>query len=304
MASLETAANHADNSEHLVTSSRNLAGTMTNVTHLECSACNTRYDAGRLYNVCTKCGKPLFVRYDLSNAARTLTQESLPARRPDMWRYREVMPVESDENVVSLGEGWTPLFDAPALGRAAGVENLLIKDESLNPTQSFKARGMSAAVSMALELGVKKLAAPSAGNAGGALAAYAARAGLEAYIFMPRDTPRANIVECQQTGAHVTLIDGVLDRRTNAARFRRASLRKTSWMLGCAADGARGSLTWDIREHLLAKLQLEPSRAGPVKLRFARRSAGLAPLRGADISKDQRHCLIRYAIVPWRCQAD
>jgi threonine synthase len=223
MASLETAANHADNSEHLVTSSRNLAGTMTNVTHLECSACNTRYDAGRLYNVCTKCGKPLFVRYDLSNAARTLTQESLPARRPDMWRYREVMPVESDENVVSLGEGWTPLFDAPALGRAAGVENLLIKDESLNPTQSFKARGMSAAVSMALELGVKKLAAPSAGNAGGALAAYAARAGLEAYIFMPRDTPRANIVECQQTGAHVTLIDGLItDCGAEVARRKEA----------------------------------------------------------------------------------
>jgi threonine synthase len=127
-----------------------------------------------------------------------------------MWRYREVLPVENDANIVTLGEGWTPLLRARGLGSALGLTNLLIKDESLNPTQSFKARGMSAAVSMALELGVRKLAAPSAGNAGGALAAYAAAAGLDAYIFMPRDTPRANIVECEQTGAHVTLVDGLI----------------------------------------------------------------------------------------------
>ena len=127
-----------------------------------------------------------------------------------MWRYREVMPVENDADIVSLGEGWTPLLHARRLGAAVGMTELLIKDESLNPTQSFKARGMSAAVSMALELGARKLAAPSAGNAGGALAAYAAAAGLEAYIFMPRDTPHANVVECEQTGAHVTLIDGLI----------------------------------------------------------------------------------------------
>jgi threonine synthase len=127
-----------------------------------------------------------------------------------MWRYREVMPVENDANIVSLGEGWTPLLSAPRLGAALGMTRLSIKDESLNPTQSFKARGMSVAVSMALELGVKKLAAPSAGNAGGALAAYAARAGIEAHIFMPRDTPVANVIECRMTGAHVTLIDGLI----------------------------------------------------------------------------------------------
>jgi len=127
-----------------------------------------------------------------------------------MWRYREVMPVESDANIVSLGEGWTPLLHAVRLGESLGMTRLLIKDESLNPTQSFKARGMSAAVSMALELGVTKLAAPSAGNAGGALAAYAARAGIEAHIFMPRDTPLANVVECRTTGAHVTLVDGLI----------------------------------------------------------------------------------------------
>jgi len=152
----------------------------------------------------------LLVRYDLERAKMFLKKESLAARRPDMWRYREMLPVERDENIVSLGEGWTPLLRAIRLGRRAGVPDLFIKDESQNPTQSFKARGMAAAVSMAKELGVKKLAVPSAGNAAGALAAYAARAGLKSYIFMPRDTPRANVVECQQTGAHVTLMDGLI----------------------------------------------------------------------------------------------
>jgi threonine synthase len=183
---------------------------MTNVTHLECSACGASHAARELHNVCTICGKPLLVRYDLARASRSLTRDSLSSRRADMWRYREVMPVENDANIVSLGEGWTPLLHARRLGEALGMSGLYIKDESLNPTQSFKARGMSAAVSMALELGARKLAAPSAGNAAGALAAYAASAGLEAYLFMPRDTPRANIVECEQTGAHVTLIDGLI----------------------------------------------------------------------------------------------
>jgi threonine synthase len=120
------------------------------------------------------------------------------------------LPVEREGNVVSLGEGWTPLLRAARLGEQLGLRELFIKDESLNPTQSFKARGMTAAVSMAKELGARKLAVPSAGNAAGALAAYAARAGLEAHIFMPRDTPRANVIECEQTGAHVTLMDGLI----------------------------------------------------------------------------------------------
>jgi threonine synthase len=152
----------------------------------------------------------LLVRYDLSRSKTTLTKESLAARRADLWRYREVLPVDRDENIVSLGEGWTPLLRAARLGKSVGIHELYIKDESQNPTQSFKARGMATAVSMAKELGVKKLAAPSAGNAAGALAAYAARAGLEAFIFMPRDTPRANVVECEQTGAQVTLMDGLI----------------------------------------------------------------------------------------------
>jgi threonine synthase len=139
-----------------------------------------------------------------------LNKESLAARRPDLWRYREVLPVENDNNIVSLGEGWTPLLRATRLARRVGIQDVFIKDESQNPTQSFKARGMATAVSMAKELGAKKLAVPSAGNAAGALAAYAARAGLKSYIFMPRDTPRANVVECEQTGAHVTLMDGLI----------------------------------------------------------------------------------------------
>ena len=181
-----------------------------NVTHLECAACHLRHEARRLHNLCRECGKPLLVRYDLETAARSLTKESLAGRRADLWRYREVLPVEDDSNIISLGEGWTPLLPAPNLGKLVGIDKLYIKDESQNPTQSFKARGMSAAVSMAKELGAQKLAVPSAGNAAGALAAYAARAGIECFIFMPRDTPRANVIECEQTGAHVTLMDGLI----------------------------------------------------------------------------------------------
>ena len=181
-----------------------------NVTHLECGLCGLRHEARRLLNLCTECGKPLLVRYDLEQASRTLTKESLPSRRADLWRYREVLPVDSEENIISLGEGWTPLLPAKRLGERLGLPELYIKDESQNPTQSFKARGMAAAVSMAQELGAKKLAVPSAGNAAGALAAYAARAGMDAFIFMPKDTPRANVIECEQTGAHVTLMDGLI----------------------------------------------------------------------------------------------
>ena len=194
-----------------------------NVTHLECALCHLKHEARRLLNLCRECGKPLLVRYDLWQAARTLTRESLAGRRADLWRYREVLPVENDDNIVSLGEGWTPLLRAENLGKQIGIDQLYIKDESQNPTQSFKARGMSAAVSMAKELGATKLAVPSAGNAAGALAAYAARAGLECFIFMPNDTPRANVIECEQTGAHVTLMAGLItDCGAEVARRKEA----------------------------------------------------------------------------------
>lgn len=180
------------------------------VKNLECSFCHREYEARRLHNVCTECGKPLLVRYDLKRIAKFLTRQALYARRSDLWRYREMLPVRREDNIVSLGEGWTPLIHAKTLGASLGVSQLFVKDESLNPTQSFKARGMSVAVSMAKELGAKKLAAPSAGNAAAALAAYCAHAGLGAYLFMPSDTPRANVIECEVTGAHVTLIDGLI----------------------------------------------------------------------------------------------
>jgi threonine synthase len=180
------------------------------VKNLECSFCHREYEARRLHNVCTECGKPLLVRYDLKRIAKFLTRQALYARRSDLWRYREMLPVRREDNIVSLGEGWTPLIHAKTLGASLGVGHLFVKDESLNPTQSFKARGMSVAVSMAKELGAKKLAAPSAGNAAAALAAYCAHAGLSAYLFMPSDTPRANVIECEVTGAHVTLIDGLI----------------------------------------------------------------------------------------------
>ena len=178
--------------------------------HLECAYCHREYSARHLQNLCTECGKPLLARYDLQRLAKFMTKQVLFSRDATMWRYREVLPVRKEDNIVSLGEGWTPLIHARALGASLQMEHLYVKDESLNPTQSFKARGMAMAVSMAKELGAKKLAAPSAGNAAGALAVYCARAGLEAFIFMPRDTPRANIVECELAGAHVTLIDGLI----------------------------------------------------------------------------------------------
>jgi threonine synthase len=181
-----------------------------NVTHLYCSACHKEYEPKKLYNLCAACGKPLLVAYDLEKAAATLTKESLKSRVPTLWRYAEALPVENVENRLSLGEGMTPLHKAERLGAKYGLKNLYIKDESLNPTQSFKARGMALAVSMAKELGVTKVAAPSAGNAAGALSAYASLAGMECHIFVPRDTPKACIIECEVLGANVNLVDGLI----------------------------------------------------------------------------------------------
>ena len=179
------------------------------VTHLECSKTGETYEPNKLYNL-SNAGKPLLVRYDLKRAAETLTKESLKDRSSTLWRYREVLPVVHDENIVTLGEGWTPLSHARGLGALLGMPELYIKDESLNPTGAFKVRGLCLAVSMAKELGVRKLAIPTAGNAGGAMAAYAAKAGLEAFVFMPFDTPAANRIECRQYGAHVALVDGLI----------------------------------------------------------------------------------------------
>jgi threonine synthase len=196
-----------------------------NVTHLECALCGLTHEANVLQNLCKECGKPLLVRYDLEKAARGFERawhprwhdgsvelgESFLNREASLWRYRDVLPVEDIGNIVTFGEGWTPLVKVDRLAATLPIRlNLFIKDEGQNPTQSFKARGMTAAISMAKELGVRKVAIPSAGNAAGAIAAYAAKAGMEAFIFMPADTPKANIIECEQTGANVTLVDGLI----------------------------------------------------------------------------------------------
>lgn len=181
------------------------------LTHLTCARCELKHDWALLQNLCPECQSPLVASYNLAEAGRTWSRDSLKTRRDtSLWRYREVLPLPTVVEPVSLGEGGTPLLRLERLGEELGLENLYVKDESQNPTQSFKARGMSVAVSMARHLGATKLAVPSAGNAGGALAAYAARAGLKAFVFMPRDTPKANIIECRELGAHVTLIDGLI----------------------------------------------------------------------------------------------
>jgi threonine synthase len=175
-----------------------------------CPRCSKRFDLSQLLNLCP-CGSPLLVRYDLEKAKTAFNKSSLQGRVASLWRYRELLPLQNEVNLVSLGEGYTPLLDARKLGAELGLRQLWIKDEAQNPTGSFKDRGLSLAISRAKELGVKKAAIPSAGNAGGSFAAYAARAGIEAYVFMPHDTPIANQIEAQQYGARLTLVDGLIN---------------------------------------------------------------------------------------------
>ncbi|HET6982688.1 MAG TPA: threonine synthase [Myxococcaceae bacterium] len=185
--------------------------TGSTLSHLQCSACGRTHDADRLQNLCPDCGKVLLARYDLERAARTLSRESVAARARGMWRWRELLPVRDERNVVSLGEGDTPLLPVPRLGARAGLSRLLLKDEGTNPTGSFKARGIAAAVSRARELGARDVALPTAGNAGGALAAYAARAGLGAHVYMPVDAPELNRKESAVYGAEVVLVRGLIN---------------------------------------------------------------------------------------------
>jgi threonine synthase len=183
---------------------------MTFATEIVCPRCDNRFRLAQLLNLCS-CGSPLLVRYDLKKATAALAKSSLQGRSATLWRYRELLPVQDDINVVSLGEGFTPLLEAKTLSLELGLRRVWIKDEAQNPTGSFKDRGLCLAVSRAKELGVKKLAIPSAGNAGGSLSAYAARAGIEAHVFMPKDTPAANQIEAQQYGARLTLVDGLIN---------------------------------------------------------------------------------------------
>ena len=177
-------------------------------THLECSVCGKRHEASAIANLCD-CGGPLLVRYDLSILRHRWPRREVSNGPASMWRYAPVLPAAA-ESVVTLGEGWTPLLRTCRLGARIGADAIWVKDEGLNPTASFKARGLSCAISMCKELGIRKVAIPSAGNAASALAAYAAAAGIESHIFMPRDVPQANYLECKAYGAHVTLVDGLI----------------------------------------------------------------------------------------------
>jgi len=192
---------------------------------LECSRCHLALDAGRLQGLCPECGGVLLARYRLDEARRTLTAEALRGRRGDLWRYAEVLP--GSDRPISLGEGLTPLLEARALGRSLGSEWVWIKDESRNPTGSFKARGMSTAVTMARRLGARRVALPSAGNAGGAAAAYGALAGLTVDLFLPADTPGPFRLEAVVHGARVHLVDG--DIADCGARMREAAPADEEW---------------------------------------------------------------------------
>ena len=199
---------------------------MSYFTHLECSApCGAAALDPRAEHHLCGCGAPLLARYDLE-AARAWTKASLPGREPTMWRYRELMPLFDGESPITLGEGWTPLIHAARLGDDLGLSRVFVKDESLNPTNSFKARGLSAAVTRAVHLGAKVLSVPSAGNAANAMAAYAAAAGLPAKVFMPRDVKVPFIRECELYGANVTLVDGLI---TDAGRVAAEQGKPLGW---------------------------------------------------------------------------
>ena len=192
---------------------------------LQCTRCGKSCSADRVQNLCA-CGSPLFARYDLKEIARIVSREDLSFRVHSLWRYKELLPLRDPENAVSLNEGFTPLISSIRLGRSIGLAPLYYKDESLNPTGSFKSRGLSTAVSKAKELGIREIALPTAGNAGVAAAAYAARAGMTCHVFMPKDTPSSFAAECRAYGASVYMVEGAI---TDAAREMQKHLREKGW---------------------------------------------------------------------------
>jgi threonine synthase len=194
------------------------------VTHLESAWDGTRFDKDEVLTIHQ--GRPLWVRYDLAKVRQAVKPEDFRTRAPSLWRYWELLPLPADEAPVTLGEGMTPLLPCPHLGRELGLQKLWIKDESQLPTGSFKSRGMTMAISMARHFGLKRLAIPTAGNAGGALAAYAARAGMEAFVFMPDDTPVINQIEAHLCGAKVFLVNGLI---TDCGRIVREGVEAMKW---------------------------------------------------------------------------
>jgi threonine synthase len=200
--------------------------TQSYLSHLECSGCGKQYAHDQIHTYCPSCQSPLLSIYDLKRAGQNVDRDEITRRKKGMWRWHELLPVLKKENQIFLGEGDTPLLSLPRLGKELGLINLFVKDESSNPTGSFKARGLAAAISKAKELGVEKVIIPTAGNAGGAMAAYAARAGLRAHVFMPKDTPFANIEESRMAGAEVILIDGLI---SDAAGMAGEKARAEGW---------------------------------------------------------------------------
>jgi threonine synthase len=198
----------------------------SHLSHLKCSGCDRKFSPQEIHTFCPDCQSPLLAEYDLGRVCDLVDRDEIFRRPKGMWRWHEVLPITNPENVVFLGEGDTALLKVPNLGRELGLANLFVKDESSNPTGSFKARGLAAAVSKAKELGIRKVIIPTAGNAGGAMAAYAARANIQAVIYMPKDTPRANVEESRMAGAEVILIDGLI---SDAAGMAGEKARAEGW---------------------------------------------------------------------------
>lgn len=198
---------------------------VSSLTHLKCSKCGKEYDSTEVHKLCT-CGKVLFAEYDIEKAKETISLDSINKRRYDIWRFHEIMPVLEEKNRFTLGEGWTPLVKLPNLGEKLELTNLYVKDEGLNPTGSFKSRGLCAAVSKAYELGVREFVIPTAGNAGAALAAYAARTKTKAHVFMPKDTPEFIVTEIKSLGANMHLVDGLI---TDAGKIAKEEATNHQW---------------------------------------------------------------------------
>ncbi|MHA1347164.1 MAG: threonine synthase [Candidatus Heimdallarchaeaceae archaeon] len=198
---------------------------VSSLTHLKCTKCGKEYDSTEVHKLCS-CGKVLFAEYDIEKAKETISLDSINKRRYDIWRFHEIMPVLEEKNRFTLGEGWTPLVKLPNLGEKLELNNLYVKDEGLNPTGSFKSRGLCAAVSKAYELGVREFVIPTAGNAGAALAAYAARTKTKAHVFMPKDTPEFIVTEIKSLGANMHLVDGLI---TDAGKIAKEEATKHQW---------------------------------------------------------------------------
>ena len=231
--------------------------------HIECTSCKKTFSKDEILKLCPvdDCGKVLFPKYDLDFDKSRKSIDDLKNREPNMWRYKEFLPVNFEENIITLGEGFTPILDAKNLALDLGINKLLIKDESLNPTSSFKARGLSAAVSKAKEFGIKKFSIPTAGNAGGALSAYAAKGNLESYVFMPKDAPQANKTEVKYFGSNLELIDGYindagkrsLEQSSDLNLFDVSTLKEPYRVEGKKTMGYEiaEQLNWNLPDHII-----------------------------------------------------